>query len=427
MKRATVATVRLWNQDVGAVAWNDERGIAEFEFEPAFLRRNLDIAPLTMPLRRGIFSFPLLQRETFQGLPGLLADALPDRFGNRVIDTWLARQGRSLADFTPIERLCYMGKRAMGALEFHPAIGPRAVKSIPIEVAELAKLAGDILHDREGLRVSLKGRQSDAMKAIIRVGTSAGGNRAKAVVAWNPETEEVRSGQVEAPPGFEPWILKFDGVNDETLGDPRGYGRLEYVYHRMAVKGGIDMKKCRLLPEGSRAHFMTRRFDRDESGKLHVQSLCAMAHYDFNAGGEYGYEQGFQVIQRLGIGYPAMEEFFRRMVFNVLARNQDDHTRNTAFIMNHQGVWRLSPAFDVVWAYNPTGKWTNRHQMSINGKRDDFTRGDLQNVADQFGIRNAHLILEQVADAVSEWPRLAARAEVPDELRSTVLASFRKL
>jgi serine/threonine-protein kinase HipA len=425
IKRVNVAIVRLWELDAGAVAWNEDREIGEFEFENAFLKQGLEIAPLAMPLRSGIFSFPLLKRETFHGLPGLLADALPDRFGNRIIDVWLAQQGRSAKDFTPLERLCYLGSRAMGALEFKPAIGPRNQQSIPIEIAELSRLAADILRHRTDWTANLKGNRAEVLKTIIRVGTSAGGNRAKAVIAWNPKTEEVRSGQVPAPPGFESWILKFDGVNDAALGDPRGYGRVEYVYYRMAVMAGIEMTPCRLLKEGPRAHFMTRRFDRDESGKIHVQSLCAMAHYDFNAAGQYSYEQALQVIQKLDLGFPATEEFFRRMVFNVLARNQDDHTRNIAFLMDRRGRWRLSPAFDVIWAYNPSGDWTSRHQMSINGKRDAFGKKDLLAVAGQFGIRNAAAIMAQAAEAVAAWPRLANEEEVPPELRAAVQNSFR--
>lgn len=424
-KRVDFAWVRLWDRDAGVVAWNKERDIGEFEYEASFLKQGLEIAPLTMPLRGGIFSFPLLNRETYHRLPGLLADALPDRFGNRVINAWLSQNGRSLEDFTSLERLCYMGNRAMGALEFKPTCGPRPGKAVPIEIGELSRLAAAILHQRTDWAVNLKGSRAEALKTIIRVGTSAGGNRAKAVIAWNPKTEAVRSGQVLPPPGFESWILKFDGVKDASLGDPQGYGRLEYVYHLMAIQAGIEMTACRLLREGPRAHFMTRRFDRDGSGKIHMQSLCAMAHYDFNATGQYSYEQALQVIQQLALGYPAMEELFRRMVFNVLARNQDDHTRNIAFLMDRQGRWRLSPAFDVVWAYNPSGKYTHQHQMSINGKRDDFSRKDLLAVADQFGIRNAAIIMEQVAKAVASWAALAAEQEMPKELRSAVQKSLR--
>jgi len=410
------------------VAWDNDRRLARFEYDPAFIRRNLQVSPIALPLQSGIFSFPNLNPDTFHGLPGLLADVLPDRFGNRIIDVWLARQGRSAADFSPVERLCYMGSRGMGALEFKPALGPQARKAVPIEVAELTQLASDILQHRTHWAVNLKGAKAQALNTIIRVGTSAGGNRAKAVIAWNPRTQEMLSGQIAAPEGFEHWILKFDGVNDEVLGDPQGFGRVEYAYSKMAQAAGISMMPCRLLEEGGRAHFMTRRFDRSDAGeKVHMQSLCALAHYDFNAAGEYGYEQAMAVIQQLNLGHPALQEMFRRMAFNVAARNQDDHTRNIAFLMDQNGAWRLSPAFDVVWAYNPSGLWTNRHQMSIGGKRDDFTREDLLSVSGQFGIKGASEILDQVIDTVSQWPTFAADAEVPAELAQKIAASHRMM
>jgi serine/threonine-protein kinase HipA len=408
------------------VAWNAERGVGEFEYDPGFVRQGPPIAPLMLPLRAGIFSFPTLKRETFHGLPGLLADALPDRFGNRIIDAWLAQQGRSSADFTPVERLCYMGVRGMGALEFKPAIGLKAANAVPIEVDELTKLVADIVRHRTEWIVNLKGSRAEALNTIIRVGTSAGGNRAKAVIAWNPKTHEVCSGQAATPAGFEPWILKFDGVEDSALGDPKGFGRVEYAYHKMALAAGIAMSPCRLLEENGRAHFMTRRFDRDEQGgKIHMQSLCALAHYDFNAAGEYGYEQALAVIQRLNLGYPALQEMYRRMVFNVLARNQDDHTRNIAFLMDRRGTWRLAPAYDVVWAYNSQGAWTNRHQMTVNGKRDDFDRSDLLTVAGQYGIKGAPVILDQVAQAVADWSRYADECRVDGSLKKKITATHR--
>ena len=425
MKRVKAASVRLWGQDVGAVAWNEEKGLGEFEYQADFLRSGLEIAPFTLPLRSGIFSFPSLSRDTYHGLPGLLADALPDRFGNRLIDAWLARQGRSSGDFTPVERLCYMGTRSMGALEFKPAIGPRETRAIAIEIADLTELAAEILQQRTDWSVNLNRAKEEALKTIIRVGTSAGGNRAKAVIAWNPRTAEVRSGQADIPADFEPWILKFDGVNDSSLGDPLGYGRLEYVYHLIALLCGISMTPCRLLLEGPRAHFMTRRFDRDGQGKVHLQSLCAMAHYDFNAAGQYSYEQAFSVIQKLNLGYPAMEEFYRRMVFNLVGRNQDDHTRNMAFIMKRSGAWELSPAFDLTWAFNPSGSWTSRHQLSLGGKRDGFERRDLLTVADTFSIRRGGWIIEEVIQAFSGLTKLAEEHEVPLELSQAVRQSLR--
>jgi serine/threonine-protein kinase HipA len=426
IRKVRAATVLLWGREVGAVAWDYDRGCGIFEYEPAFVRSGTEISPLTLLLRGGLFSFPALNRETFHGLPGMLADALPDSFGNRIIDLWLARQGRTAEDFTPVERLCYMGTRGMGALEFKPSIGTRVRKSEPIEISELTQLAADILRHRTEWAVNLEGEKARALGTIIRVGTSAGGKRAKAVIAWNPMTHEVRSGQVPPPPGFEPWILKFDGVNEASLGDPKGFGRVEYAYNSMAVAAGIRMMPCRLLEENGRAHFMTRRFDRSPDGmKIHMQSLCALAHYDFNAAGEYGYEQALSVIQHLNLGHPAMQEMFRRMAFNVVARNQDDHTRNIAFLMDQNGIWTLSPAFDVVWAYNPTGKWTNRHQMSINGKRDHFISADLLSVAKQFGIKGAEGILSQVIDTVARWPEFADEAGVPENLVKQIAPTHR--
>jgi len=419
--RVDVAYVKLWERRLGAVAWNENRGCADFEYDPAFIKQGLEVSPLMMPLGKQVYSFSGLKAETYHGLPGMLADALPDRFGNNLIDLWLARQGRTPAHFSPVERLCYMGTRAMGALEFEPALEPRLEKSVPLEMAELVELTSRILDHKKTLTANFLKNRQDALKAIIRVGTSAGGNRAKAVIAWNSKTGEVLSGHVDVPEGFEPWILKFDGVNDESLGGPKGFGRIEYAYYLMAVKAGIEMSSCRLLMENGRAHFMTRRFDRDREGrKIHAQSLCALAHYDFNAAGEYGYEQAFNIILRLNLGHQALQEMYRRMVFNVLARNQDDHTRNISFLMNADGVWSLSPAFDMVWAYNPLGRWTDRHQMSVNGKRTDFTIADLEVPAKEYDIRGAAKIREEVAKAVAEWPKFACLAEVDAKMSEAI-------
>jgi serine/threonine-protein kinase HipA len=366
-----------------------------------------------MPLRPGIFSFPALSRETFRGLPGLLADSLPDRFGNALIGLWLRQRGRDPEDFSPVERLCYIGSRGMGALEFAPPLVRDPKQPVPLEVAELALLAKEILAQRAELSVKLRGGRAEALATIIRVGTSAGGARAKAVVAWNRATDELRSGQTGSSPGFEPWILKFDGVRDQALGDPEGYGRIEMAYHRMAVAAGIVMTECRLLEEGSRAHFMTRRFDRDADGnRIHMQSLCALGHYDFNMAGAYGYEHALAAIQRLNLGHESLRQMYRRMVFNVIARNQDDHTRNIAFLMDPQGRWSLAPAFDVIWAFNEEGRWTSRHQMSVNGKQDGFERKDLLAVAGVFGVRNPGEVIEEVGTAVTRWPALAREAGV---------------
>lgn len=424
--RPAAANVFLWGKKVGAVAWNPARQIAEFEYAPSFIESGYNVSPLTLPLRRGIFSFPGLNPDTFRGLPGLLADSLPDRFGNALIDIWLARQGRFPDDFSPVERLCYIGSRGMGALEFKPALVRQATKSTPVDVAELTNLANRVLNDRKALELHLDKDEEQALNTILRVGTSAGGARAKALIAWNPATSEVRSGQVPSPPGFEQWLLKFDGVSDKMLGDPQGYGRIEYAYHLMALDAGLAMMESRLLEEGGRAHFMTKRFDRKPDGtKLHMQSLCGLAHYDYNTAGAYGYEQVFAIIQKLQLGYPILDEMFRRMTFNVVARNQDDHTRNIAFLMDTVGKWSLAPAFDLTWAYNRNSRWTNLHQMSINGRRDAIDRADIMSVARQYGIRKAGEIIDKVVSTVKRWPEYAARARVEDDRITYISATHR--
>ncbi len=415
----TVATVRLWGRTIGAVSWDDDRETAFFEYDPAFVSGGPQVAPLTMPLSGEIYSFPALPRQTFHGLPGLLADSLPDRFGNALIDAWLARQGRDPGHFNAVERLCTIGRRGMGALEFLPAHGPTD-RSAPVDVAALVELASDVLTSRTALEGSLTpaGRER-ALQDILRVGTSAGGARAKAVIAWNPETDEVRSGQVKAGDGFSHWLLKFDGVagnRDRELEDPKGYGLIEYAYHAMARAAGIRMTECRILYETGRHHFMTRRFDRTDTGeKIHMQSLGALAHYDFNQPGAVSYEQALRVIDRLGLGKGAAEEQFRRMAFNIVARNQDDHVKNIAFLMDRSGRWRLSPAFDVTYSYNPKGHWTGAHQMTLNGKRDGFEVDDFVACARNASLKRgrAAAILREVQGAVSRWPEFAEEAGVP--------------
>ncbi|MCY7388593.1 MAG: type II toxin-antitoxin system HipA family toxin, partial [Burkholderiales bacterium] len=371
----TLAEVRLWGKTIGAVALQDGEDVASFEYDAAFAQSGIEVAPIVMPLSRRVYRFPELSRPTFHGLPGLLADSLPDKFGNALIDAWLASQGRQPDSFNAVERLCYTGARGMGALEFAPAIGPTARQTTHIEVGNLVELASEVLSNRNNLQASFAAEgKEDALRDILRVGTSAGGARAKAVIAWNPKTNEVRSGQVKAGKGFEYWLLKFDGVSgnkDKELDDPKGYGVIEYAYYLMALQCGIDMNECRLFKENGRSHFMTRRFDRvigdgATGEKLHMQSLSALAHYDFNMAGAYSYEQAFLVMRQLQLPMQAIEQQFRRMAFNIVARNQDDHVKNIAFLMNKSGEWSLSPAFDMTYSFNPTGAWTASHQMSMN-------------------------------------------------------------
>lgn len=416
---STLAEVRMWGRQIGAVSVDGPGQVARFEYTPAFRRSGIEVAPLEMPLAAQIYSFPDLPRESFHGLPGMLADSLPDKFGNAVIDAWLAAQGRLPRDIDAVERLCYTGARGIGALEFRPAMGPRATASKPLKVDALVELASDVLRRRENLQASFADAHKEhALREILRVGASAGGARAKAVIAWNPQTNEVRSGQVKAPIGFEYWLMKFDGVSnnqDRDLADPQGFGAIEYAYSLMAKAAGIRMSECRLFEENGRRHFMTRRFDRLGDGeKLHMQSLGAIAHFDFNNPVAHSYEQALAVIRRLGLSMDDVEEQFRRMVFNVIARNQDDHVKNIAFLMDKQGRWSLSPAFDVMYAYNPSGSWTASHQMSLAGKRDGFTLEDFRSLAKAASMKRgrAEAIAHEVTVAVARWPEFAAKAGV---------------
>ncbi|HKG40139.1 MAG TPA: type II toxin-antitoxin system HipA family toxin [Conexibacter sp.] len=418
----TVAEVHLWGRRIGAVTLADDSTTAVFAYDREFARSGIEVAPLTMPLQaERPYAFPNLSPETFRGLPGLLADALPDRFGNALIDAWIASQGRPPDDFDVVERLCYIGTRAMGALEFVPARGPRPRTGETLQISTLVDLAAEVLTQRERFAASLREHGHEAaMRDILMVGTSAGGARAKAVIAWNEATGEVRSGQVDAGDGFGQWLLKFDGVSGDPtreLDGTEGYGAREYAYHLMARDAGIAMSECRLLPENGRRHFMTRRFDRlPGGGKLHMQSLGALAHFDFNLAGAYSYEQALLTIRRLGLPMDAVEQQFRRAAFNVVARNQDDHVKNIAFLMDRSGAWSLSPAFDVTYAYNPSGAQTRVHQMSLNGKRDGFAVEDFRACGVTASLRRgrAETILREVREAVMRWPQHAAAAGVPE-------------
>ena len=368
-----VANILLWNKLVGAALWDAEKNIGTFEFDSGFLKLGLDIAPITMPLLEAqnnpIFQFSDLPKETFQGLPGLLSDVLPDKFGNQLIDLWLASQGRT--NMNPVERLCYLGKRGMGAIEFEPTIKVDKEDSSNLEIASLVELSKRALSEKESLETHFSKEDAAAFSDIIKVGTSAGGARAKAVIAFNENTKEVKSGQLVSPKGFEHWLIKFDGVTNEQLGDPKGYGKIEYAYYKMAIDCGIIMMPSKLMEENGRAHFMTKRFDRIENDqKLHMQTLCGLCHFDYNNPNAYAYEQGFQAMRLLRLPYTDAEQFYIRMVFNVIARNQDDHTKNISFLMNKSGIWSLAPAYDVTYAYNPTNKWISKHQMAVNGKRE---------------------------------------------------------
>jgi serine/threonine-protein kinase HipA len=421
--------VRAWGERVGAVARDPRLGYYAFQYAPTWKRTGIELAPLTIPLNGpDIVIFPDLPELTFYRLPGLLADALPDAFGNALIDAWMARQGIAKNEITTLDRLAYMGKRGMGALEFHPERGSHRESSAPLEMQTLVEEArrlieGDLSVDREA---------QAALANILRVGTSAGGARAKAVIAWNPQTNTIRSGQFDAAPGFEHWLLKFDGVGvDAELGTGGDYGRIEYAYHLMARQAGIEMAPSRLLEENGRAHFMTRRFDRQivngRTIKHHVQTLCAMDHLDFRQRGTHAYAQLFLAINRLKLGDDALDQAFRRMCFNVMARNCDDHTKNFAFLLKQGGTWELAPAYDVTHAHNPKGEWTYQHLTSVNGKFNDITRDDLLEEGDRFMVRRPKDLVSDVRDAIENWPAHAKEAALRESTRQRVAADFRLL
>lgn len=421
----TTAFVNLWGKRVGAVAWDVDTRLGRFEYAPEFRRNNWDIAPIKMPLSVDagrIFSFPELRdTRTFKGLPGLLADVLPDKYGNILINAWLARSGRPADSLNPVELLCFIGKRGMGALEFEPVEPEIKNRTTKIEIDSLIKTAQEILSGRQNFNTDLSAADERAFADILKIGTSAGGARAKALIAYNPVTKEVRSGQTDAPAGFSHWLLKFDGVMDQQFGSSYGFGRVEMAYHLMAKDAGIQMTECRLLEENSRAHFMTRRFDREDGrGKLHVQSFCSIAHLDFNNIIHYSYEQLFETMRLLRLPYSEAEQLYRRMVFNVAARNCDDHTKNFSFIMDKTGEWKLAPAYDICHAYRPDSNWVNQHCLSINGKRNDITRQDLLSVAGKMNIKKPGRIIDQIADVVSMWKGYAGKTSVSQDLTEAI-------
>ena len=420
------ANIKLWDEVVGVVFWDAARQAANFEYTPKFIQSGLEVSPLQMPLEAGrVYSFPELNFETFKGLPGMLADSLPDNFGNALINRWLAEQGRSPESYNPIERLLYQGKRSMGALEFEPAEKIISNSSSKIELEGLVETARLALGSKENLNAHLPGKDSDLLQ-IMKVGTSAGGARAKAVIAYNEKTNEVRSGQLNAPEDFTHWLIKLDGVTNNELGDPKHYGRIEYAYYKMAIACGIEMMNCRLLEENGRAHFMTKRFDRvNGKEKIHMQTLCGLAHFDFNMPGAYSYEQLFQVMRTLHLPYKDAEQVYRRMVFNIVARNQDDHTKNFAFLMDKEGKWSLSPAYDMAYAYNPQGNFTDLHQMSVNGKRDNFTKDDLLKIASSMNIKKPVEIIEEVVSSVSQWGEIAKECAINENQIKGIAATHR--
>lgn len=419
-----IARVNLYGQPVGTFRWDNNRQLAHFEYAESFIGKGLEPSPILMPVRQGrIYSFSDIGRETFKGLPGMLADSLPDTYGRALFDRWLALTGRSSGN--AVETLCFLGKRCMGALEFEPAMDALYGPDVRIELDSLVEVASEALSEKEEFGANLEEDKKAAIAEIVRLGTSAGGQRAKAIIAYNPFTGEVRSGQIEAPQGFDYYLIKLDGVTVEAgFRETQNFGRLEYSFYRLVKECGIEMSDCSLIEENGRAHFLTKRFDRQNGEKIHMQTLCGIAHYDYRNPRSYSYEQAFNVMRALRLPYSKAQEMYRRMVFNVVIRNQDDHTKNISFLMDRQGKWTLSPAYDMGFAYNPKGGWTAQHQMSINGKFDNITRQDLLEFAKRNNIKEATEIIDRIAEVSSHWPLLARECEVPQPMIDAIMPNL---
>jgi len=422
------AEVKIWGEYVGAVRWDSSQKLAYFQFAPAFLKKGWNLSPIKMPISAGdrIYSFPELRRgrnetdDTFKGLPGLLADALPDKYGNKLINAWLAQQGRSENSMNPVEKLCFIGMRGMGALEFAPAQLKSEKNSFSLEITSLIEIAKKMIYDRKAFSVSLSKEEEKAMLAILKIGTSAGGARPKVLIAFNPITKEIRSGQGDVSSGFEHWLLKLDGVSGEQFGESSGWGRVEYAYYLMANECGINISECQLLEENGRAHFMTKRFDREGNIKHHVQTLCGIQHYDFNDMDGYSYEQVFQTMRILKLTYPEAEQMFRRMVFNVLATNYDDHTKNFSFLLKKDEAWRLAPAYDVCFSFDETNFWVTKQTLSVNGKREGISKQDFLKIAKENNIKKGANIIEEMISVISSWPNYSKIAGVRMDLSKRI-------
>ena len=420
-----IARVNLYGQPVGTFRWDNNRQLAHFEYADSFIGKGLEPSPILMPVRQGrVYSFSDIGRETFKGLPGMLADSLPDTYGRALFDRWLALTGRSSGN--AVETLCYLGKRCMGALEFEPAMDAPYSPDVRIELDSLVEVASEALSEKEEFGANLEEDKKAPIAEIVRLGTSAGGQRAKAIIAYNPLTGEVRSGHIEAPEGFDYYLIKLDGVTAEAgFRETQNFGRLEYSFYRLVKECGIEMSDCSLIEENGRAHFLTKRFDRQNGEKIHMQTLCGIAHYDYRNPRSYSYEQAFNVMRALRLPYSQAQEMFRRLVFNVVIRNQDDHTKNISFLMDRKGKWTLSPAYDMGFAYNPKGGWTAQHQMSINGKFDDITRQDLLEFAKRNNIKEATEIIDRIAEVSSRWPLLARECEVPQPMIDAIMPNLK--
>ena len=426
------AAITLWGTRIGALAWDTRNDVAVFRYDPKFQKSGIQVAPLIMPLRDEPYVFDAISKRTFDGLNGMVIDSLPDTYGNKIINQWLAKNGRKPDSLNPVEKLCYIGQRGMGALEFDPS--SRALESSEaFEVSDLAQFANDIVNEREAFETNLGEGQHDNLSDAIRVGTSgAGGARAKALIAWNKTTNEVRSGQVRAPEGFGYYLIKFDGISnnkDRDGTDPNDMTVVEYIYSRLCHSAGINMAHCELLEDGNARHFVTERLDRDSNGgKLHFVSWCGLAHIDRDDVAAYSYEQLIMSTRELGLTQASIEQQYRRTVFNHFAVNFDDHSKNFGFCMNKRGQWSLSPAYDMTFSYDPTGRWTKSHQLTLNGKSAGHTLEDLYTFAQYCNINKsrATTIIDEVRAAVSHFGALAKAHKLDPVLADHVIACHKK-
>jgi serine/threonine-protein kinase HipA len=424
----TTAYINLWEERVGAVAWDANTQMASFEYDQKFITNNWEVAPLKMPISQAkqIFSFPdLVRNATFKGLPGLLADVMPDKYGNQLINAWLAQNGRPENSLNPVELLCFIGTRGMGALEFEPVNFKSNQTAFSIEMDNLVKITQEVINNRKDFETNLNQEEQKALLDILKIGTSAGGARPKAIIAFNEKTGVIKSGQAKAPKGFNHWLIKLDGVSESQFGSSTGYGRVEMAYYLMAKACGIEMTECRLLEENGRAHFMTKRFDREEGDiKHHIQTFCAMQHFDFNNVNSYSYEQLFQTMRLLKLPYLQAEQMFRRMVFNVMARNCDDHTKNFAFRLRKNQDWELTPAYDICHAFRPGSEWVSEQALSINGKRSNISKEDIVTIAKSMNIKKGTEIIQRTSEIIKKWTDFAEETKVEPKLKEAIKSTL---
>lgn len=420
-----IVQVKLYDEILGTIDWNANKGSSTFQYSNNALNRGIEPSPIIMPTQEKIFE---TNRDhiNFHNLPYLLSDSMPDDFGNRMMKEWLKQKKLSIDDINPVDRLTYVGSRGMGALEYEP-INYKEDNNHNVNTSDLFEVAKKVLEGKE--ETTYDYLDKDSLSDILRIGTSVGGARAKALIAIkfdsNKKITEIKSGDIIQPEGYSYWLLKIDGANEKTLGEGEGLGKIEYAYYLLATQAGVEMADSILFEENNRFHFLTKRFDRTDNGdKIHMQTFSALAGIDYKIQKASSYETLFRVMKRLRLPYYQFEQQYRRALFNVIARNHDDHVKNFSFLMDKQGAWKISPAYDINYSYSPGGTWTNVHQSSINNKFDNFTRNDLLSLGKTFGIKKANHILDEIIEAVNLWSKIATEIDIPKkeiEARNKVL------